>query len=77
MLPARQFSLAAIACLLIACTSVALLPPAARAKEPAPSEGCSAEKAGIAVLAAPLSPWRGAPLRVIFAGEEPLDGELD
>ena len=77
MLPARQFSLAAIACLLIACTSVALLPPAARAKEPAPSEGCSAEKAGIAVLAAPLSPWRGAPLRVILAGEEPLDGKLE
>jgi hypothetical protein len=77
MLPARQFSLAAIACLLIACTSVALLPPAARAKEQAASGGCSSDKAGIAVLAAPLAPWRGTPLRVIFAGEEPLDGKLE
>jgi hypothetical protein len=74
MLPARQFSLAAI--LLIACASFAFLPPAARAKEPAPSEGCSADKAGIAVLAAPMAPWRGAPLRVIFVVEEPLEGEL-
>jgi len=77
MLPLRQVSLAAIACLLIACMSVALLPPAARAKEQSPSEGCSPNKAGIAVLAAPLAPWRGVPLRVIVAGEEPLDGKLE
>jgi len=77
MLPARQFSLAAIACLSIACTSVPFLSPAARAKEEAPSEGCSADKAGIAVLAAPMASWRGVPLRVIVAGEEPLDGKLE
>jgi len=29
------------------------------------------------VLAAPLAPWRGVPLRVIVAGEEPLDGKLE
>jgi hypothetical protein len=28
------------------------------------------------VLSAPFAPWTGAPLRVIFAAEKPLDGEL-
>ena len=32
--------------------------------------------AELAVLPSPLTPWRGAPLRVIFAAEKPLDGEL-
>jgi hypothetical protein len=30
----------------------------------------------IAVLPAPLEPWKGAPLRVLLAAEKPLDGEL-
>ncbi|AMN42429.1 hypothetical protein RHPLAN_39970 [Rhodoplanes sp. Z2-YC6860] len=30
----------------------------------------------IAVLPSPLAPWRGAPLRVLFTSEKPLDGEL-
>jgi hypothetical protein len=30
----------------------------------------------LAVLASPLSPWKGAPLRVALALENPLDGEL-
>jgi hypothetical protein len=30
----------------------------------------------LAVLPSPLAPWKGAPLRVIFAAEKPLDGEL-
>jgi hypothetical protein len=35
------------------------------------------EKAvGVAVLATPLSPWKGAPLRVVFTAEQPLVGEL-
>jgi hypothetical protein len=29
-----------------------------------------------AVLASPIAPWTGAPLRVIFAAERPFDGEL-
>ncbi len=29
-----------------------------------------------ALLASPLTPWRGAPLRVIFTADQPLDGEL-
>jgi hypothetical protein len=36
--------------------------------------GC--QDAGLAVLAAPLAPWKGAPLRVLVAAEEPLDGEF-
>ena len=37
--------------------------------------GCD-DAAEVAVLTAPLSPWRGAPLRVIVAVEKPTDGEL-
>ncbi|MET1045316.1 MAG: hypothetical protein ABWX70_01215 [Hyphomicrobium sp.] len=36
---------------------------------------CDAES-GLAVMASPLSPWKGAPLRVIFTAEKPLKGEL-
>jgi hypothetical protein len=34
------------------------------------------EAAEVAVLPTPMAPWKGAPLRVIFAAEKPLDGEL-
>jgi hypothetical protein len=30
----------------------------------------------LAVLSSPLAPWKGAPLRVVFAAEKPLEGEL-
>ena len=30
----------------------------------------------VAVLSSPLTPWKGAPLRVLFASEKQLDGEL-
>jgi hypothetical protein len=40
----------------------------------APS-GCN-EAADLAALTTPLAPWKGAPLRVIFALEKPADGEL-
>jgi hypothetical protein len=36
--------------------------------------GC--EEAGLAVLSSPIAPWKGAPLRVIFAADKPLEGEL-
>jgi hypothetical protein len=47
-----------------------------------PSSGANAQAKGgcddadIAVLSSPMSPWKGAPLRVIFAAEKALDGEL-
>ena len=31
---------------------------------------------GLAVLPSPVAPWKGAPLRVVFSVEKPLDGEL-
>jgi hypothetical protein len=30
----------------------------------------------LAVLSSPVAPWKGAPLRVVFAAEKPLEGEL-
>ena len=47
----------------------------AHAETKAPSSAC-AGAAGIAVLASPLQPWKGAPLRVVFAAEKPFQGEL-
>ena len=34
------------------------------------------EESNLAVLASPVAPWKGAPLRVVFTSEKPLDGEL-
>jgi hypothetical protein len=34
------------------------------------------QDADVAVLAAPLAPWKGAPLRVLVAAEQALDGEF-
>src|SRR6185436_11292139 len=40
------------------------------------SPGSCEDAAGLAVLPSPVTPWRGAPLRVVFATERPLEGEL-
>ena len=45
----------------------------ARAQEP--SASC-AEAPGIAVLSSPLTPWKGAPLRVIVTADAAFQGEL-
>jgi hypothetical protein len=34
------------------------------------------DAAELAVLPSPIAPWKGAPLRVVFAAEKPLEGEL-
>jgi hypothetical protein len=73
LLPVRR--LAAVAALLPASLAfLALLFPVAGAQAQG-SSGCE-DAAGLAVLSAPIAPWKGAPLRVIFAAERPLDGEL-
>ncbi|MEZ5826908.1 MAG: hypothetical protein R3D30_07300 [Hyphomicrobiales bacterium] len=73
MLPVRQSKAsAAIAVLLIAWALVFLLLPQARAEDATPVCG----EFGLALLASPSAPWKGAPLRVIFATEKPLDGQL-
>ena len=41
----------------------------------APAASCE-ETTQVTVLPSPLSPWKGAPLRVIVASEKPLEGEL-
>jgi hypothetical protein len=40
------------------------------------ASGTCEDAAELAVLPSPIAPWKGAPLRVIFAAEKPLSGEL-
>jgi hypothetical protein len=40
-----------------------------------PDSNC-AGAAEVAVLSSPIAPWKGAPLRVVLAAEEPVEGEL-
>jgi hypothetical protein len=72
---ARRFPAALAASFLIACTSFALLLPAADARAADSSSAC-ADAAGLAVLASPFAPWKGAPLRIIFTADKPFEGEL-
>jgi len=51
------------------------LAPVVSARAEISAENCEAA-AAVAILPSPLSPWKGAPLRVIVAAEKPLDGEL-
>src|SRR5262245_54353751 len=85
-MPARRFTALAIASLLIACALVASSTSFAaqrqakakakpRPEAQAPIANCL-DEAGLVMLASPLAPWKGAPLRVVFAAEKPLDGEL-
>ncbi|HEY2185882.1 MAG TPA: hypothetical protein VGH39_12865, partial [Xanthobacteraceae bacterium] len=74
MFLARRFA-AATAWLLSAGAFSIVLFSATGAVAQAPAAGCE-DAAELAVLPSPLAPWKGAPLRVIFAAEKPLDGEL-
>ena len=40
------------------------------------AQGTCDDAAELAVLPSPVTPWKGAPLRVLFAAEKPLEGEL-
>jgi hypothetical protein len=75
MIPARRFAAAAPALLVVAGALVANLLSAAEAQAQGRSGTCE-EAAELAVLASPMAPWKGAPLRVVFTVEKPLDGEL-
>ncbi len=57
----------------IAILSVAAAPTRGQAKDA--FAACETE-AGLAVLASPIAPWKGAPLKVVFTAEKPLKGEL-
>jgi hypothetical protein len=64
---------AAIASPLIACAFA--LAPSSEARAEDPPAACQ-DEAGLALLASPIAPWSGAPLRVVFTVEKPADGEL-
>jgi hypothetical protein len=71
VLSARQFAAAATAPLIVwGCFAA---PAAAQGTDA--SAACQDEK-GLTMLASPQAPWKGVPLRVIFAAEKPLQGEL-
>jgi hypothetical protein len=40
------------------------------------SPGACEDAAELAFLASPIAPWKGAPLRVVFAAEKPFEGEI-
>jgi len=70
LIPARHFS----ASLLTAGTLLVSLVCASAAQTKAPAS-CE-DPAELAVLISPVGPWKGAPLRVVFAAEKAADGEL-
>jgi len=71
---ARRFA-AVTALSLIAGSFFVLLFPVVNARAESSLTGCE-ETTRIAVLPAPLAPWKGAPLRILIAAEKPLAGEL-
>jgi hypothetical protein len=73
LISARHFARAVTASLLIA---GAFSPPVARAETKAPPAATCENEIGLTMLASPLAPWKGAPLRVVFTAEKALDGEL-
>jgi hypothetical protein len=52
-----------------------LLFSALNAHAQAQSSSCE-DAVELSVLSSPVAPWKGAPLRVLFAAEKPLEGEL-
>jgi hypothetical protein len=75
LLVARRLNAAVTALLLIAGAPLVLLYSGVDSKAQSPSGKCE-DAAELAVLPSPLTPWTGAPLRVVFAAEKPLEGEL-
>lgn len=73
MVPARRLTAAASAMLPLA--ALVLAQHAIAAETKSPPAACEAT-AGIALVASPLVPWKGAPLRVIMTAEQATDGEL-
>ena len=68
---ARRFAAAVTASLLIA--SGFFVPVNVQAQS---SSNACEDAAGLVVLPSPVSPWKGAPLRVVFAVEKPIEGQL-
>jgi hypothetical protein len=61
---------------LLAAAATAVLLGAAMASRAEAAPGGCPDAADVAVLPSPISPWRGAPLRVMVVSEKPLQGVL-
>ncbi len=72
---ARRSAAAVTAAMLITAAFLVLLFSAVDARAQSSPGSCQGA-ADVAVLPAPVAPWQGAPLRVIFAAEKPIAGEL-
>jgi hypothetical protein len=75
LIPARRAAAATTASSLIAWAFFAFLSSGVDARAQGPLGNCE-DAAEVAVLPSPITPWRGAPLRVVIAAEKPLEGEL-
>jgi hypothetical protein len=75
MFPARLFAAAPTVTSVLAGAFLAVHLSAGDARAEALAKACD-EAAEVAVLPSPVSPWKGAPLRVMFAAEKALEGEL-
>jgi hypothetical protein len=75
MFPARRFAAATTALPLMAGAFFVALFSAGDAGAQT-SRGTCEDAAELAVMPSPVTPWKGAPLRVVFAAEKPLEGEL-
>ena len=72
---ARQFAAAVTALLLVAGAFFVFLFTVSDLHAKDPGSSC-AGAAEVAVLSSPIAPWRGVPLRVVFAAEEPLEASF-
>ena len=75
LFPARPFAAAPAALLAIVGALLAMIGATTDVRAQASNGRCD-DAAELAVLTSPLAPWQGAPLRVVFAAEQPLAGEL-
>lgn len=75
MFPERQFNAAKTLLPPIAAAFFVLLFSGADSRAQGSSGTCE-DAAELSIMPSPITPWKGAPLRVVFAAEKPLDGEL-
>ena len=73
MFRARQ--IAANILLLIASALFVVIFTTADSQAQGANSACE-DAAELAILPSPITPWKGAPLRVVFAAEKPFEGEL-
>ena len=75
MYRARRVPAAVTAPLLIATAAFVFLFSSVASQTQGRPDSCD-EAIGLGVLASPVAPWKGAPLRVVFTSEKPFEGEL-